>query len=282
MEKIIRRRISIIIRVYQRLQDLEICLSTIKKHWTRNDYEIIVVSNGASKGYIIPESCRNLSDHVVELGCNAGHLEGNSQLIIGGLAKLSPESDFVVLLEADTWIFDDAIIDKYINRMQKENAVWASAEWVEKHHSLALDFAIASATFISENPEIFKFSAHAERHVCQHLLQTQQKYIFITECMPTHVPKMMRYFYNPFGGRNRCFIKARMVTHHIEDLPSGITDKMIAANIVLNRREFSISNKTKISVSHAILSIIELIMRITPRSSWIKSKKHYLIKTNHF
>lgn len=36
--------------------------------------------------------------------------------------------------------------------------------------------------------------------------------------MPVHRPNMIKRIYNGYGGRIREFPKAKMVTHHIEDL----------------------------------------------------------------
>jgi glycosyltransferase involved in cell wall biosynthesis len=45
------KKISILVRVYDRLEDLEICLKLIRENWKINDYEVIVISNGKTKGY---------------------------------------------------------------------------------------------------------------------------------------------------------------------------------------------------------------------------------------
>jgi hypothetical protein len=90
--------------------------------------------------------------------------------------------------------------------------------------------------------------------------------------MPTHVPKMMRYFYNPFGGRNRSFCKAKMVTHHLEDLKHGLNEKKVLSNCMLNDFEFETPFQIKVKIEHLKLQLLELIMKIAPRSKWIKSK----------
>jgi glycosyltransferase involved in cell wall biosynthesis len=267
--------INVIVRVYDRLQDLEICLATIRRYWTRHHYEIILVSNGLKDGYRIPESCRKKVDKTFELETNAGHRRGNSQLLLAGMNGLKEENGYTIILEADTWIFSDKLIDTYIGKMEKEGAVWASAEWIEKYHSLALDFAIARTAFIKDNPALFDFTVHAESHVCNYLRGLGQKYLFITECMPTHLPNLVRCFYNRFEGRNRSFIRALMITHHLEDLPGGLEEKKALANVALGRKEFEVQSQGQraIRMGNLILRIFEFFVKIAPRSRWIKAKE---------
>ena len=142
------KKISILVRVYDRLEDLEICLKLIRDNWKVNDYEVIAISNGKSKGYILTESIRNNCDKIIELEKNDGHLLGNSQLLKEGVKQIRLDSSYVVILEADTWIYDDKIISKYIEKMEETNSVWASAEWIKKYWTLALDIAIIEKNFL--------------------------------------------------------------------------------------------------------------------------------------
>ncbi len=81
----------VLIRVYNRMQDLEICVEAIRKYWKSRNYFLLVVSNGLSDGYKVPESVKKSADHVVEISKNAGHQKGNSQLLLHGiLISLSP------------------------------------------------------------------------------------------------------------------------------------------------------------------------------------------------
>ncbi len=265
--------VAVIIRVYSRIKDLEICLDIIRRYWTHNKYFLIVVSNGLQNGHIIPASCRKAADLTIELEENAGHLKGNSQLILAGLDKVGIEYDYTILLEADNWLFDDTLICKYLEKMQKENAVWASAEWIEKYYSLALDFAIVRTNFIKKHPEIFNFTIHAESYVCNHIRMLKEKYVLISECMPVHIPKLLRIFHNPSKGRVRSFDRALMVTHHVEELPSGLEEKKTLANIVLGRKEFDVQGRDNIRFRSLKLRIFLLLVRICPRSTWFKKKR---------
>jgi len=265
--------ISVIIRVFNRLDDLKICLETIRKHWLGANYFVIVVGNGKAFGHQIESSTQQLADKCIQLESNAGHLKGNSQLLQEGLKHLPDNSDFNVILEADTWIFSDAVILKYAEKLKSEKMVWASANWIEKYHSLALDFALIDSSFLKNNPQIFDFTVHAESFVSNYLRHSNNKYCYITECMPVHIPSFMRRFYNPFKGRMRSFTAPQMVTHHIEDLPNGMEDKKLQANIMLNRVEFPSNQSSNFKIAHLKLKIIEFLMKITPRSRWIKAQK---------
>jgi len=265
--------ISVIIRVFNRLDDLKICLETIRKHWLGANYFIIVVGNGKALGFDIDSSTQQLSDRCIQLDTNAGHLKGNSQLLQEGMKHIPADSDFTVILEADTWIFSDAVILKYTEKLKREKAVWASANWIEKYHSLALDFALMDSNFLKNNPQIFDFTVHAESFVCNYLRHSGNNYCYMTECMPVHIPSFMRRFYNPFKGRMRSFTIPQMVTHHIEDLPKGMEDKKLQANIMLNRAEFPTPLNSDLKTAHCKLRMIEILMKITPRSRWIKAQK---------
>lgn len=266
-------RITVIVRVFDRLDDLHICLDVLRRHWTNAEYHVIVVSNGKADGFTVPPATAALAGRVIELERNAGHLRGNAQLLQEGIRHLPADSEFTVILEADTWIFSDAIVLRYCEHMRRKNAVWASAEWIEKNHSLALDFALIDSRWLSANPGVFDFSVHAEAFVCNYLRRTRAAYLFVEECMPVHVPRAVRWLYNPFHGRMRCFTAARMVTHHVEDLPDGMEGKQTQANITLNRREFPVRPEIRLAAEHRKLRMIEFLVKIAPRSRWLKAKR---------
>ena len=255
------------------MEDLKVCLSVIRKFWKSNPYHVLVMSNGLADGHVVPPECSALADETIEVPTNPGHLKGNAELLKEGIARVASDCDHVILLEADTWIFTDRIINKYLKRLREEKAVWASAEWIEKYNSLGLDFVIADQHFLRANPKIFDFTEHAECYVCNYLRTHSAKYLFVKECMPTHLPKVVRRFYNPFGGRNRSFSRALMVTHHIEDLSGGLAEKKALANIVLGRMEFETPLHINIKKDKLKLRLAETIAKLAPRSKWIKPKK---------
>ena len=65
------KKVSVLIRVYNRLEDLEVCVDLINKNWNKNEYEIIIVSNGKSKGYILNDGLKKNCHKIIELEENA-------------------------------------------------------------------------------------------------------------------------------------------------------------------------------------------------------------------
>jgi glycosyltransferase involved in cell wall biosynthesis len=269
----LKGEICVIIRVYNRMSDLEECINAIRKYWKENNYYVVVVSNGKNKGNIVSESVREKADKVVELEENAGHLKGNSQLLMEGIKYIPKECKYSVILEADTWIFTDSIINKYIKKMEKEKAVWASAEWIERKWTLGLDIAIIETEFLNKNKKIFDFSIHPEGYVCNYIKDKNEKFIYIKENMPVHIPKAMRWIYNADKGRIRLFPKAKMVTHHIEELKGEIEEKKYLANVCCDENIFKEVEWKKKSKEYIKMKIYIFLAEIFPKSSWIKRKK---------
>ncbi|NDV67854.1 hypothetical protein [Dysgonomonas sp. 25] len=243
------KKIAILIRVYDRIEDLKYNLRIIADTWKSNDYYVIVVSNGKSNGYIIPEECKPLIDKLIVLEENAGHRKGNSQLLLEGIQHIPEESDYTLILEADTWLYGDAVISKYTNLLaQSVDIVWASADWLDKWHALGTDYAIIESGYLRKNPQLFNFEIFPEFHIANYLRDTQVGYLYITENMPVHVPSYVRkYPYIPNKeGRFYIFPKSRMVTHHVEWLKGGMEQKKRYFNIVADTDYFpevKVSNK---------------------------------------
>lgn len=138
----------VLIRVYNRIEDLCCNLRIIRDTWLGNDYDIVVVFNGGNSGYRLPEIVYQLTNHVYVLNNNSGHLSGNSQLLIEGIRNIDFDLyDYIILLEADTWIYTDRIITKYTGKLEASKSVWASARWYDRFYSLATDFAIVKSPF---------------------------------------------------------------------------------------------------------------------------------------
>jgi len=263
--------VAVVIRVYSRISDLDICLNLIKSYWKNNNYYIIVAANGKKNGFVISNESIKKIDKLIEIENNSGHLSGNSQLLSSSIEHIPLNCEYVIILEADTWVFSDNIIDKYICKMKVENCVWSSSEWVEKHYSLGLDFAIINTSYLKNNPKLFDFHKHPERYIYNYLFNDKQKFIYLKEAMPVHFPSLLRRFYNPSKGRMRCFSKVPMVTHHIEDLINGMEDKKKMSNITAGYKIFNIEHN--IFFDRIKLKIIEFIIAFFPRSKWIKRKE---------
>jgi len=265
--------IAVLLRVHDRMADLAVCVELIRKYWKRDRYHLVVVSNGPAAGHTLPESVRAAADNCVELAHNSGHLVGNAQLLMAGIKHLPAECRYTVLLEADTWVFSDALVQKYVHRLAAENAVWASAEWIEKRWSLGLDFAVAETAYLQGNPEIFNFTTDAESWVCQHLRAGGEHFLYITEAMPVHQPKCLKFFGERHSGRFRSFPRAGMVTHHVEDLPHGLETKQYLANVCLGRREFPVGDARVIRREHRRLRMLMALAPFLPRSRWYRPKR---------
>lgn len=232
-------KIAVLIRVYDRIDDLKYNLRVISETWKENDYYVIVISNGKNNGYeVLPESLP-LIDKLVILQENAGHRKGNSQLLTEGSKYIPDDCAYTLILEADTWMYKDNIISKYINFLSEDSdAVWASADWYDKYYALATDFAIIKTDYIRNNPGIFDFELFPECHITNFLRDTDKKFIWIKENMPVHVPSYVKYRYpyvpNIEEGRFYVFPKSKTVTHHIEFLKGGMEQKKRYFNILAN------------------------------------------------
>lgn len=230
-------KVTILIRVYDRIEDLKYNLQIISNTWKENDYYIIVVSNGKSNGFeVMPDSLPYI-DKLVVLDENAGHRRGNSQLLMEGVKYIPENSEYTLILEADTWIYRDSTISKYIKILASEQkAVWASADWYDKYYALATDIAIIKTNYIKANLGLFDFELFPECHMANFLRDTKAGFIWIKENMPVHVPSYIRYKYpyvpNIKEGRFYVFPKARMATHHIEYLKYGMEQKKRYFNIL--------------------------------------------------
>lgn len=271
-----KKNIAVIIRVYNRVDDLKYNVQIINDLWKENNYEIYIVFNGKDKGYSLDSSIKEKVAKIITLDKNAGHLEGNSQLLLEGMNNIEIDLfDYLIILEADTWLMGDQLITKYINKMNQLNAVWASNEWVESRHTIGLEFAIIEAKFISKYyKEIFTFTTRAEAWVMEYLMNIGEKYIFIKEIMPVHRPSIIKSIYNADLGRLRVFPLGNMVTHHIETLEGGMERKKELADIVYGHNYFSNHSNNKLNIKYILYSILGLSMKVIPKSSWFKKKKY--------
>ncbi|MDH6353917.1 hypothetical protein M2132_000237 [Dysgonomonas sp. PH5-45] len=230
-----KAKIAVVIRVYDRVEDLKYNLRVIADTWYENSYYIIVVSNGKNSGYLIDASLSKYIDKLIVLDENEGHLKGNSQLLREGVKHIPSDSDFCIILEADTWIYTDTVITKYARKLAHSGVVWASAGWYDKYYSLAVDFALIKACFVRNNPLLFDFVDYPECYIAEYLRDKNESFLLLNENMPTHIPSYLpRYPYIDDRKNKRFYVfpKSRMVTHHIEFLDRGMTRKKEYFNIV--------------------------------------------------
>lgn len=230
-------KIALLIRVYDRIEDLKYNLQIIRHTWTDNQYYIIVVSNGKNKGYLLPQESIPMIDKLVVLEENAGHRKGNSQLLMEGAKYIPDDCPFTIILEADTWMYTDRIATKYTKLLdQSEKNVWASADWYDKDYALATDYAIIKTAYLKQNPFLFNFDIYPESYIANYLRDTRAGFIWITENMPVHIPSYVRigYPYIPNIKEKRFYVfpKSKTVTHHIEYLKGNMKQKKRYFNIV--------------------------------------------------
>ena len=164
------KNVAVLIRVYDRVDDLKYNLQIINDLWKQNNYKIYVSFNGKSNGYELDKSIYKYSEQVIELEQNAGHLEGNSQLLLEGMKTIELSNfDYLIILEADTWLMGDNLIVNYISKLDSSNNIWASSEWVENKYSVGIDFAIIDANFISKHyKNMFTFTTMAEMWMAEY------------------------------------------------------------------------------------------------------------------
>lgn len=264
-----KKRICVIVRVYNRIQDLEYNLEIIRKTWIQNDYYIIVSSNGENDGYVLTEKICSLSDQIVRYDGNSGHLKGNSMLLLQGIPHIPEDCEYTLLLEADTWLYKDNLISKYISKLKKRKAVWASAKWYDRFYSLATDFAIVNTEFLKNNQKILDFGIYPETYVATYLHNVGASWIYIKENMPVQIAGYIHNFpYAPYG-RFYVFPRSHMVTHHIEHYQRGMSRKKKDFNVLSNNFFY----EEKILLPHLYIFIIKMVVFfafLLPRRSWFR------------
>ena len=276
-------KVAILIRVYDRIEDLKHNLRIISDTWKENDYYTIVVSNGKNNGYEVTPDSLPLIDKLVILEENAGHRRGNSQLLMESIKYIPSDCKYTLILEADTWMYGDRIISKYTSLLDKSDfAVWASADWYDKYYALATDFAIIKTQYIIKNPGIFDFELFPECHISNFLRDTNAGYLWIKENMPVHVPSYVKYKYpyipNIKEGRFYVFPKSKTVTHHIEYLKGGMEQKKRYFNIIANDDYFPDIKSNNKSWNRFKMKFWIGLSKLLVKRSWYSDKTYKVIE----
>lgn len=273
-----KRKVAILIRVYDRVEDLRYNLQIIRSTWKEYDYHIIVVSNGYPDGYKIDAESISRIDSFIALEQNAGHKKGNSQLLLEGRKAIPVDCDYTIILEADTWMYKDRIVRQYIEFMQQApNIVWCSADWYDKDYALATDFAIIKSDFIRKNPGLFDFELYPESHIANYLRDANAGFGWITENMPVHVPSYVpKYPYINDSSQRRFYVfpKSRMVTHHVEYVKGGMDRKKHYFNIVANMDFFPDQKVSAKAWERFKMNFWIGLSHLFVKRSWFK-KKYY-------
>jgi hypothetical protein len=266
-------KVCVLIRVYNRTEDLKYCINIIRDTWKLNEYFVIVVFNGEEDGYKIENDTVDKIDLLIKIKNNIGHFSGNSQLLLAGLPKIPEDCDYTVILEADTWIYGDNLIVKYIKQLSEKRAVWASAQFFRYILNLATDFAIVNTAFVNEHPEVFKFDKTPEYFVANYLHDNGHKFIYIPENMPINLPRYIRKY--PFAPTGRFFMfpAGKMVTHHIESLKNGMDEKRFYFNVVAAKRYFDVPDIKSPKLILSLLKISVALTALIPYKSWFFKRK---------
>ncbi len=265
------KNIAVIIRVYSRVEDTKELVHIIKDKWKLNNYSLFIVHNGANDGYLLDEELANYAD-ILEVTTNSGHRTGARDLVKGGYNYIKKREDFdyVLFIESDFWIFDDKLIQAAI----QSDKDLATTIWIEKRKSLGVDFFLVKKPFIDEHSSILDWDKSPETDMRDNFNKTNGKLHIFKELRPIHAPSLMRKtFKNLFspthyeGGRFRIFIKAKTVSHHIEDLTNGMNDKKSIANAMLGYDYFKNSAKYTLTF---LDKYAQKIAAYFPQASWYK------------
>ena len=268
-----KEKVCVIIRVYNRILDLEYNLEIIRKTWSANDYYIIVSSNGEQDGFVITDKIKSLSDNVFKFEGNSGHLKGNSLLLLQAIPYIPDDCEYTLLLEADTWLYKDHLICQYIERLKNENAVWASAKWYDRFYSLATDFAIVNSDFLKKNENILDFGIYPETYVATYLHEVNASWVYIRENMPVQIAGYLKCLpYAPYG-RFYVYPYSNMVTHHIEHYKDGMAKKKRDFN-ALSNNFFEDCKVLFPMITKMWMKWVVAISLLLPRRSWIGKNEY--------
>lgn len=269
-------KIAILLRVYSRIEDLKYNLQIIRETWTQNEYYIVVASNGSSDGYVIDQESESKIDKLVSLSENGGHMGGSNQLLHEGLKHIPDDCEYMLILEADTWLFGDDLISKYVPLMQKTGSVWASADWYDKFRSLAVDYAIIKTDFVKKNSYLFSFGDYPECYVANCLKDLGEKHLFITENMPVHVPSYVPDYPYIDTHHKRFFVfpKAKMVTHHIEIINGGMEKKKEFFNVVAGKNYFEENAVKSLKGKRCRMTFFINLSKCFLKRSWYREKEY--------
>jgi glycosyltransferase involved in cell wall biosynthesis len=266
-------KVCVLIRVYNRVEDLKHCVNIIRDTWKGNDYHIIVVANGEEDGFAVDNETEGKIDLHIKIEKNTGHFSGNSQLLLAGIPHIPAGCDYSIILEADTWLHGDELINKYIARLKDSEAVWASAQFFRYVLNLATDFILVKTDFIKIHQQVFQFDKTPEYYVANYLRDNGFPFIYIKELMPVNMPRYIKKY--PFAPTGRFFIfpEGKMVTHHIESLKNGMEDKQFYFNVAAGLSYFNVSDGRSITATRRRLKLAVMLTLLIPYKGWFIKQK---------
>lgn len=115
-------KVSFVILNYCTSYETKVCVQSIEKYINKENYEIIIVDNNSSdnSGKLLKDYYKDEdSIHIIINKQNLGFANGNN---VGfRYAKEKLKSDFIVLLNSDTYLIDDRFYYEVINSYKKYN-----------------------------------------------------------------------------------------------------------------------------------------------------------------
>ncbi|MCG6188145.1 glycosyltransferase family 2 protein [Maribellus maritimus] len=113
---------SFVILHYQTIEDTITCVDSILKNIVYSNYSIIIVDNGSTNEsgiYLKNKYLKNKNIHVLESPKNLGFARGNN---LGfSFAKYKLKSEFICLLNNDTYIKQDDFVEEILRRYYISN-----------------------------------------------------------------------------------------------------------------------------------------------------------------
>lgn len=122
--------ITALIYTYNRVDDARINMEIIRNQWAKepglNNVKIVHSYNGKGDWYE-----QYIEDKLVTTA-NTRHFSGAANLIDAGhktIAEYYPETDYVIVLAADTWLVKPEYIMQKINELKEKSAYLATCPW---------------------------------------------------------------------------------------------------------------------------------------------------------
>ncbi len=252
------KNIAVIIRVFSRVQDTKCLVEIIKKKWTTHNYTLFVAFNGASAGHKLDDYVYE-NAQVLEVNNNSGHRTGARDLVQNAYNHIKNDNnfDYLLFVESDFWLLDERLILEGI----ESDKDLATTIWIEQRSSLAVDFFLLKKQALATHTELLNWQDSPETDFRNAVRNAGLSVHVFNALRSIHAPssmkKILKNSFKPCfyeGGRFRIFEKAKVVTHHIEDLESGLDEKKSIANSVLQEDFF------------------ENIALFFPQGSWLRKK----------
>ncbi|MCG3174759.1 MAG: hypothetical protein GMKNLPBB_03039 [Myxococcota bacterium] len=234
-------RLAVLLRVFHRVEDALISLRIFGALHDRAGLHIEVASNGAADGYPFPAGSGE--DELIELKDNPGLHRGDLALLEHGVKRLRELGfRYALLTQADSWFLDGEWLRHQAEEFQRTGAAWMSSAW-DLAGQAATDMALADLDQLTALPGLFQLEEDVplETHVFN-LLDERGLWCEWTVFAPVHVnesrPRLEwdpAFAWNTAARRRNWFPGAKVITHHAEDLPGGLTTKLELAERMLGR-----------------------------------------------